>query len=97
MHSFLQSLGVPLEKPIMYQDNKSTIALVQSLLNNKPRSRHLNSRRRVMYDEVKVNKYVDIAYLPTNEMAADVLSKPVCGALFFKFAASIQGMPYTQF
>jgi len=48
LHSFLQSLGVPLEKPITYQDNKSTIALVQSLLNNKPRSRHLNARRRVM-------------------------------------------------
>jgi len=91
LHSFLRSLGAPLEKPIIYQDNKSTIALVQSLLNNKPRSRHLNARRRVMYDEVMVNKNV------TSEMTADVLSKQVCGTLFFKFAASIQGMPSTQF
>ena len=53
----------------------------KSLLNNKPRSRHLNARRRVMYDEVMVNKNVNVAYLPTNEMTADVLSKPVCGAL----------------
>jgi len=44
-----------------------------------------------------VNKNVDIAYLLTSEMTADVLSKPVCGALFFTFAASIQGMLYTQF
>jgi len=36
-----------------------------------------------MYDEIMVNKNVDIAYLPTNEINADVLSKPVCGALFF--------------
>ena len=35
-----------------------------------------------MYDEIMVKKDVDIAYLPTNEMTADVLSKPVCGALF---------------
>jgi len=34
-----------------------------------------------MYDEVMVNKNVNVAYLPTNEMTADVLSKPVCGAL----------------
>jgi len=66
LHSFLQSLGVPLEKPIIYQDNKSTIALVQSLLNNKPRSRHLNARRCLMYDEIMMNKNVDIAYPPTN-------------------------------
>jgi len=90
LHSFLQSFGVPLEKPIIYLDNKSTIALVQSLLNNKPRIRHLNARRRVMYDEIMVNKNVDIAYLPTNEMTANVLSKPVCCALFFfGFTASI--------
>jgi len=97
LHAFLKSLGIALKTPVIYQDNKSTISLVQSLLNKKPRSRHLNARRRVMYDAIMVNKNVDIAYLPTNEMTADVLSKPVCGALFFKFAASIQGMPYTQF
>jgi len=93
----LKSLGIALKTPVIYQDNKSTITLVQSLLNKKPRSRHLNARRRVIYDEIMVNKNVDIAYLPTNEMTADVLYKPVCGALFFKFAASNQGMPYTQF
>ena len=60
-------------------------------MNKKPRSRHLNARRRVMYDEIMVKKDVDIAYLPTNEMTADVLSKPVCGEKFFRFAASIQG------
>ena len=90
-HEFLKSLGVVLEMPVIYQDNKSTMALVQSLLNNKLRSRHLNARRRVMYDEIMINTSVDLAYLQTSEMIADVLSKPLCGEKFFKFAASIQG------
>lgn len=51
------------------------VALVQSLLNNKPRSRHLKTRRRVMYDEIMVNKNADIAYLQTSEMTTDVLTK----------------------
>jgi len=91
LHEFLGSLGVSLKTPIIYQDNKSTMALVQSLLNSKPRSRHLNARRRVMYDEIMINKSVDLAYLQTNEMVADVLSKPLCGEKFFKFAARLQG------
>ena len=84
LHAFLKSLGVALKTPIIYQDNKSAIALVQSLLNKKLRSRHLNARRRVMYDEIMVNRSVDIAYLQTSEMTADVLSKPVCGEKFFQ-------------
>ena len=82
LHEFLESVGVVLEKSVIYQDNKSAMAQVRSLLNYKPRSRHLNARRRVMYDEIMVNKSVDIAYLQTSEMIADILSK---------FAASIQG------
>jgi len=35
-----------------------------------------------MYDELMVNKNADIFYLQTSEVAADVLSKPVCGAQF---------------
>ena len=94
LHEFLESLGVVLKKPVIYQDNKSTMALVQSLVNNKPRSRHLNARRRVMYDEIMINKSVDLAYLQTSEMIADVLSKQLCGEKFFKFAASIQGSKF---
>ena len=91
MHAFLESLGVTLKTPIIYQDNKSTISLVQPLLNKRLRSRHLNARRRVMYDEIMVNRSVDIAYLQTSEMIADVLSKPLCGEKFYTFAARIQG------
>ena len=91
MHAFLESLGVTFKTPIIYQDNRSTVALVQSLLNKRLRSRHLNARRRVMYDEIMINKSVDLAYLQTNEMVADVLSKPLRGEKFFKFAARLQG------
>ena len=44
-----------------------------------------------MYDEIMINKSVDLAYLQTSEMVADVLSKPLCGEKFFRFAARIQG------
>ena len=87
LHELLKPQGFVFEKPVNYQDNKSTMALVRSLLNNKQRSRHLNARRRVMYDEIMIKKSVDLAYLQTSEMTADVLSKPVCGENFFKFAA----------
>ena len=91
IHEFLHSLGLSLEKPVIYQDNKSTVALVTSLINNKPRTRHLNARRRVMYDDIVVNKNVSIEYLPTDEMIADILSKPLQGNAFYKFAQRIQG------
>ena len=71
LHEFLKPQGAVFVKPAIYQDNKSTMALVRSLLNNKPRSRHLNARRRVMYDEIMVNKSVVIAYLQTSEMTAN--------------------------
>ena len=66
-------------------------ALMQPLLNKKLRCRHLNASRRVMYDEIMVNKSVDSAHFQAGQMTADVLLKPVYGAQFFKFAASILG------
>ena len=36
-----------------------------------------------MYDEIMINKSVDLAYLQTSKMLADVLSKPLCGEKFF--------------
>lgn len=88
LHAFLKSLGVPL---VLYQVNKSTNALMQPLLNKKLRCRYLNANRRVMYDEIMVNKSVDSAHFQAGQMTADVLSKPVYGAQFFKFTASILG------
>ena len=35
-----------------------------------------------MYDEIMINISVDLAYLQTSEMTADVLSKPLCGEKF---------------
>ena len=43
-----------------------------------------------MYDEIMVDNSNDIAYLPTESMTADLLSKPVQGAQFYKFAHHLQ-------
>ena len=67
----------------IYQDNMWTIALVKNGKSNSDRTRHIAIRFLFVADRV-ASEEIKIEYMPKGEMLADILSKPLQGALFMK-------------
>jgi hypothetical protein len=79
---FLQSLG-HVGECIIFQDNTSTKEMISNV-NVNDRSKHIRQRyywlkERIMKGEVQIH------YLPTEKMIADVFTKPLQGDAFCKF------------
>ena len=81
--NFLLEQGYNLGPALVYQDNKSTISLVKNGRSNSERTRHIAIRFFFISDRV-ASKEISIEYMPTGEMLADILTKPLQGALFMK-------------
>jgi hypothetical protein len=79
--AFLDAQGTTTSHPIIYQDNQSTIALVNNGVSRSDRSRHINIRYFWLKERVD-NGDVAIEYLPTDDMVADILTKPLQGNKF---------------
>ena len=67
----------------VYQDNMSTIAMADKGRSTSERTRHINIRYFFTKDKAESGELV-IEYLPTEDMVADILTKPLQGALFAK-------------
>ena len=76
----------------MYEDNQSTMRLAQNgKLSSGQRTRHINIRYFFITDRIARNE-VAIQYCPTKKMVADYFTKPLQGALFYKFRDQIMGV-----
>ena len=64
---------------IIYEVNMSTIALVKNGKSNSDKTRHIAIR----YFGI-MNKEISVNYMPTEDMIADILTKPLQGTLFKK-------------
>lgn len=80
LDEFMRLQGHDMIVPVIYQDNQSTITLVTKG-GGKYRNVHLRVRQRRLMEKIN-NKELSIAYMPTGNMAADVLTKPLQGLLF---------------
>ena len=89
MHQFMESQGICVKKYVIYQDNKSTISLVTAG-GGRPRTKHMRARQYMVKEQVD-NGNLEVIYKPTNEMIADVLTKPLGGASFFQKAGFLLG------
>ena len=79
-------------KNILYQDNTSSIRLeMNGKASSTKRTRHINIRYFMITDRVKRNEISTIKHCPTEEMLADLLTKPLQGSLFKKFRNAIMG------
>ena len=67
----------------VYQDNTSTIALAEKGRSTSERTRHVHVRYFFVRDRIQAGE-IKISYLPTAEMVADLLTKPLQGELFRK-------------
>jgi len=65
------------------QDNKSTIMLAEKGRSTSEKTRHINIRYFFVKDRIN-SKEIQLNYLSTNEMIADILTKPLQGAQFIK-------------
>jgi len=65
----------------IFQDNQSTIRLATNGLQSASRSKHISTRYFWMKDQVSQGR-ISVIYLPTHEMVADIMTKPLCGARF---------------
>jgi hypothetical protein len=73
---FLNSMGIVLDTPItIHQDNKSTI-IMASQGGNFKRTKHLICKESYVKERL-LNGDIKLQYLPTDEMPADMLTKPM--------------------
>jgi hypothetical protein len=90
IRNFLIEQGYEVDPAVIYQDNKSTIALTDKGRPCSSRTRHVSIRYFFVKDYVE-RKEVIIEYMPTEEMIADILTKPLTGELFFKLRDKLMG------
>lgn len=82
--AFLQSQGEAVDTPVIYQDNQSTIALINRGKSPSSRSKHIHVRYFWLKERIQ-NGELTITYCPTDDMVADLLTKPLQGSKFLKF------------
>jgi hypothetical protein len=81
------SQGYDLKTPIVYQDNKSTITLVENG-QGKFRNKHLRALQGVVHETMN-SKEIEVKYVRTDEMIADLFTKHLAGKKFYKFANQV--------
>ena len=81
--NFLIAQGYEMAPAKIYQDNMSTISMVANGKSNSVRTRHIAIRFFFVADRVK-NREIEIEYMNTGNMLADILTKPLQGELFLR-------------
>jgi len=86
--NFLISQGYDMGEATLFQDNLSTIAMIKNGRPTSDRSRHVNIRFFYIKDRVDSGE-ISVKYKPTADMIADILTKPLQGALFKRLRAAL--------
>jgi hypothetical protein len=79
VREFLIHQGYDMGPATLYQDNLSTMKLIENGRSNSERTRHINIRYFFVKDRVD-GKEVRLQYMPTDDMIADILTKPLQGS-----------------
>jgi hypothetical protein len=90
---FLIAQGYKAGPATVYQDNMSTIAMAQKGKHASARSRHVHVRYFFIKDRIAAGE-VDVKYLQTRDMVADILTKPLQGEQFRKLRAALMNWDY---
>jgi hypothetical protein len=89
---FLEEQGYELPPATLYQDNMSTIALLNNGRSGSERTRHIAIRYFFLKDRID-SREVRVEYLPTGDMVADILTKPLQGAKFTELRDKLLNWP----
>jgi hypothetical protein len=88
-NELLSSINYGIESITFYQDNKSAIWLTTEPTRYR-RSKHILTKISYIREQNSL-KTIQMEYLPTTEMTADVLTKPLQGSIFVKHVSTILG------
>jgi hypothetical protein len=88
--NFLRSQGYDVSPAIVFQDNKSTISLAEKGKSTSARTRHIHLRYFLIKDRIAQGDIV-VKYIPTGEMTADILTKPLQGEHFRRLRKQLLG------
>jgi Reverse transcriptase (RNA-dependent DNA polymerase) len=80
---FLLQQGYSCGPAKIFQDNQSTIVLANKGFSTSEKTRHIGIRYFFVKDRIDAGEVV-VQYLPTEDMVADVMTKPLQGSLFRK-------------
>ena len=85
---FLVAQGMNPPPATVFQDNQSTMALIDKGQSTSERTRHINVRYYWVKDRIESGE-IQIVYLPTEDMIADVFTKPMQGQKFLDLRAML--------
>ena len=92
---FMEAQGYEIKENILYQDNKSTIVLIENGRRSAgKRTRAINIRYFFINDQIEKG-HVSVKYCPTKEMWADPMTKPLQGSEFQLGADRLMGRTKT--
>ena len=81
IREFLIHQGYDMGPATLFQDNMSTIKLIENGRSNSDRTRHINIRFFFVSDRLNSGE-LSVEHMPTDEMIADILTKPLQGEKF---------------
>jgi len=88
-HEWFEGQGYMMDKPLIYQDNTSTITLVTKG-GGKMRNKTMRVKQAVVLEGYENHDY-DFKYIPTEQMLADVFTKPLSGMKYHRFKKDLLG------
>ncbi len=93
MQYLIECQGYDIDKYVVFQDNMSTLLLEKNgrILSSK-RTKHIKAKYFLIKDYYDAEE-IDVKLCPTNEMWADVLTKPLQGQKFRDMRAFLQNCP----
>jgi hypothetical protein len=88
LRNFLIQQGYKTEPATIFQDNKSTLAMLERGRSTHKTTRHINIRYFYLKSRVEEGEVV-LEYMPTTDMLADLLTKPIQGEQFVRLRDSL--------
>jgi hypothetical protein len=89
---FMKAQGYDVKDNVLFQDNKSSILLEKNgKASSSKRMKHINIRYLFITNRVS-KENVSVVWCPTGDMIRDYATKPLQGALFWKFRDHIMGV-----
>ncbi len=90
MRYFMECQGYDIDECVIYQENISALSLEKNgRVSSSKRTKHIKAKYFLIKDYYDGGE-IDLKYCPTNEMWADILTKPLQGQLFKQMRAFLQ-------
>jgi hypothetical protein len=87
---WLQAQGHDVKPIVVYQDNESVLALMKAGKKPSQRTKHMEIKYFFAKDRVEIGD-ITLEYMPTGDMLADLLTKPLVGEQFRSLASRMVG------